>query len=144
MHLTFVMASIAPHRSYEPHRPWTFAASATSVLSALLASACCIGPLLLAALGIGGGVALTKLEPYRPYFTAVTLLTLGTGFYFAYRPRRSATATSSKETCDCPAPRSRRIGRVMLWIASALVAALLLFPHIAPALLGEWVYGDPS
>lgn len=31
-----------------------FAATATSVLSAFLASACCVGPRLLAFLGLGG------------------------------------------------------------------------------------------
>ncbi len=46
---------------------WTFAASASSVVSAILASACCVGPLILALLGFGGGALMRKFEPYRPY-----------------------------------------------------------------------------
>jgi mercuric ion transport protein len=43
------------------------------ILAALGASACCVGPLLLLTLGIGGAWVgrLTVLEPYRPYFTAL-------------------------------------------------------------------------
>jgi len=41
-------------------------------LTALLASTCCLGPLVLVALGFSGAWIgnLTVLEPYRPYFMA--------------------------------------------------------------------------
>lgn len=42
--------------------------AAAAVFTGLLASACCIGPLVLAILGIGGAGLLVKFEPYRPYF----------------------------------------------------------------------------
>src|SRR5258708_14111333 len=41
-----------------------------AVVSGLLASVCCIGPLLLAGLGIGGAGLLPRLAGFRPVFTA--------------------------------------------------------------------------
>ena len=53
-----------------------------AVLAAMGASLCCIGPLVLLALGISGAWIsyLTALEPYRPIFIGVTLLFLGWRF----------------------------------------------------------------
>ena len=108
-------------------------AGAGAILSAFLASACCIGPLVFALLGLGGAGLLLKFEPYRPYFIAVTLLLLGTGFYFTYRRPKVAAAG---DACGCPAPRTNRLGRIMLWVSTVLVASFLLFPYLAPLLFG--------
>ncbi|MEX1993519.1 MAG: mercuric transporter MerT family protein, partial [Steroidobacteraceae bacterium] len=50
-------------------------ALATGGVSAVLASACCLGPLLLISLGVGGAWIgnLTLLEPYRPFFIGIAL-----------------------------------------------------------------------
>lgn len=113
---------------------WSFAASAISVLSAFIASACCVGPLVFALLGLGGAGLLVKFEPYRPYFMAMTFALLGAGFYLTYRKPKHAVADGPE--CACPAPRTNRAGRVMLWIATALVATFLAFPIIAQILWG--------
>ena len=49
-----------------------------SVLAAIGASVCCVGPLVLLAMGIGGTWvgSLTAMEPYRPVFIGLTLLFL--------------------------------------------------------------------
>ena len=112
----------------------TVAASISSIFSALLASACCMGPLVLALLGIGGAGLLVKFEPYRPYFMAVTFALLGTGFYFTYRKPKPAS-TGGVE-CDCPAPRANRAGRIMLWVATVAVPIFLLFPYLTGFLFG--------
>ncbi len=116
----------------------TFAASVGSILSAFLASACCVGPLIFALLGLGGAGLLVKFEPYRPYFMAVTFGLLGVGFYFTYRRPRLASATGGAEgaACDCPAPRTNRAGRILLWVATALVVGFLGFPSLVPYLFG--------
>ena len=108
-------------------------ASGGAILSAFLASACCIGPLVFALLGLGGAGLLLKFEPYRPYFIAVTVLLLGAGFYVTYRRPKAAAAGA---TCDCPAPRTHRAGRIMLWVSTVLVAGFLIFPYLAPLLFG--------
>ena len=55
-------------------------------LGAILASSCCIAPLLLLSLGIGGAWIgnLTALEPYKWVFIAIALLFLGLGFRHTY------------------------------------------------------------
>jgi mercuric ion transport protein len=108
----------------------SLAANAGAILSAFIASACCVGPLVLALLGLGGGALLVKFEPYRPYFTAATLLLLGAGFWLQYRTPKAAAVEG--DACACPAPRANRAGRIMLWVASVLVVGFLVFPYIAP------------
>lgn len=113
------------------------AASVGSIVSAIVASACCVGPLVFALLGLGGAGLLLKFEPYRPYFIAVTVALLGAGFYFTYRKPRLAglgPAGAGGPACDCPAPRTNRVGRVMLWVATVMVILFLAFPHLAPVL----------
>lgn len=112
-------------------------ASVGSIVSAFIASACCVGPLVFALLGLGGAGLLVKFEPYRPLFIAVTAALLGTGFYLTYRqPRTAAVEDADGPACDCPAPRTNRAGRVMLWVATVLVVLLLAFPYIAAAIWG--------
>ncbi len=111
-----------------PSSRWTVASALSAVGAALLAAACCLGPLLFAALGIGGAGLLLALQPYRPYFIGVTVALLGAGFFMAYRRPRSAVG------CACEYPRANRVGRILLWVATAIVAALLAFPYLAPVL----------
>lgn len=114
----------------------TLATSAGSIVAAFLASACCVGPLVFALLGLGGAGLLVKFEPYRPYFIAVTFGLLGTGFYLSYRGPRVVRVAAGADgpACACPAPRTNRAGRVMLWVATVLVAGLLVFPYLVPIL----------
>ena len=113
----------------------SLATNAGAILSAFIASACCVGPLVLALLGLGGGALLVKFEPYRPIFTAVTLALLGAGFWLQYR-KPKAVSMSDGDACGCPAPRANRAGRVMLWVATVLVVGFLAFPYIAPLIWG--------
>jgi mercuric ion transport protein len=100
------------------------------LLGALLASSCCIVPLAFVTLGISGAWMsnLTALEPYKPYFVAVTLLMLGAGFWQVYiRPRRACAAGSY-----CASPASGRISRTLLWLATAIVLLAATINYWAP------------
>ena len=96
-----------------------------SVLGAILASACCLGPIILGAVGVGSLGAAAALAPYRPWFLVLTAALLGTGFYLAYRPVR-------QEACgpegSCPPPRNRTAQRMVLWTVSVLTIALATYP----------------
>jgi mercuric ion transport protein len=109
-------------------------AAAAGVLGALAASSCCIAPLVLFTLGIGGAWIgnLTALEPYQPIFLGIAVGSLATGYYLSYRRPMGACA----EGGDCARPRSSRLVRPALWAATALVAAAMAFPYAAPMLLG--------
>jgi mercuric ion transport protein len=119
-------------------RRWSLVTSISSILSAFVASICCVGPLVFALLGIGGAGLLVKLEPYRPYFIAVTFALLGAGFYLTYRKPKAAAATAvaGGPECACPAPRANRAGTIMLWVATVLVIGFLSFPYLASYLFG--------
>ncbi len=124
-----------------------------TVVSAIMASACCWLPLTLLAVGVSGvGIAAT-LETYRPLFIVVTFSFLAAAFYFTYRPKKAAseaghgccspepTAGGNAEAdCCAPAKKGRfsmmAMNKVMLWGVTVLAVAFLLFPHYVGALLG--------
>lgn len=96
-----------------------------AITTAVVASICCIGPVVLAGLGVGAVTAAQQFAPFRPYFLALTAIFLGFGFYFAYRkPRHEAC---SGEVCK-PSGITRWT-RPLLWIATAIVLALVTFPY---------------
>jgi mercuric ion transport protein len=123
------------HGPVEPARKLTAASLGGAVVAAFASSLCCLGPLLFTALGLGGAGLLVKLEAYRPYLAALTLVLLATGFYLTYRrPRLALAAAAEGSACDCELPRANRIGRVMLWVANVVVAGFLSFPYLARVL----------
>lgn len=101
-------------------------------VAAILASACCLGPLVLLSLGIGGAwiANLTALEPYRPVFIGLALIAL----YFAGR-RIFRPAAHCKPGEVCAVPQVRIAYKLMFWVIAALVLVGLAFPYIAP-----WFY----
>jgi mercuric ion transport protein len=103
-----------------------------AVVAAVAASVCCIGPLLLALLGLGGGALLLKLEPYRPYFLAATGSILAGAFYLTYR---RASAEHCEPGTACGSPGSRRGQKVVLWIVTGIVLLLAAFPYYSKYLL---------
>jgi mercuric ion transport protein len=116
----------------ERSKVWSGASVAGAVVAAFASSLCCLGPLVFAALGIGGAGLLLKLTPYRAPLAAVTLLFLAAGFYFTYRrPRLAAVTNAGDPSCACELPRTNRLGRVMLWAATFTVLGLLSFPYLA-------------
>jgi mercuric ion transport protein len=108
--------------------------AAGGMLGALAATSCCIIPLVLFALGIGGAWIgdLTALAPYQPIFITATLALLGTGYYLVYRRRDAACADGKL----CARPLPRRGVKLALWAATTLIASAIAFPYLARALLG--------
>lgn len=98
-------------------------------LAALLASTCCLGPLVLVALGVSGAWIgnLTALEPYRPVFVGAALVAM----FFAYR-RIFRPAQDCKPGEVCAVPQVRRAYQVLFWIVAALVLVALAFPYVLP------------
>ena len=99
------------------------------ILSALGASACCVGPLVLIALGVSGAwiSSLTSLEPYRPIFIGLTLLFLGFAFYRLY-----LAAPVCRPESGCGNPRSLKRRRLAFWIVTVLVLGLIAVPWFVP------------
>ena len=98
-------------------------------LAAILASTCCLGPLILVALGISGAWIgnLTALEPYRPFFIGAALLAL----FFAWRRIfRPPNACNPGEVCALPQVRTTY--KIIFWIVVMLVLIALAFPYVLP------------
>src|SRR5260370_39037210 len=78
-------------------------------LVAVLASTCCLGPLVLVALGLSGAWIgnLTRLESYRPFFIAGALLALFVAVRRIFRPSRSCQPGESEAV-----PTIRRISKI--------------------------------
>lgn len=97
-----------------------------SVVAATGASICCIGPVLLSVLGAGAlGASAARFEVYRPIFLSATVVLLGAAFYTTYRPS-AADNCGPDATCR---PRSRRVAKITLWLATLLVILLVTFPY---------------
>lgn len=103
------------------------------ILGAIAASSCCVIPLILFSLGIGGAWIgnLTALAPYKPLFVAATAGMLGYGFYLVYWKPRQACADGAACTRAVPS----RLVQIALWFATVLVAAAFAFDYVAPLLL---------
>ena len=100
------------------------------IVGAILASSCCIVPLVLVTLGVSGAWIgnLTALEPYNPYFVAVTLAFLAGGFWHVYfRPK-----TICIEGSYCARPVSSLIIKSALWGATILIALAMTLQWWAP------------
>lgn len=120
----------------EPHaegrrKSWV---AAGGLLGAVAASSCCILPVALFSLGMGGAWIgnLTALAPYQPVFVALSLGLLGYGYWLVYRRPKAACA----EATACARPTSNRMVKLILWLAAVLVAAAAAFPYVASYLLG--------
>jgi len=98
-------------------------------LAAVLASTCCLGPLVLVSLGLGGAWVsnLTVLEPFRPWFLGAAIIALFFAWRRIYRP---AVACKPGEVCAVPA--NRRAYKIVFWVVAVLVGVGLGFPVIAP------------
>lgn len=101
-------------------------------LAAILASTCCLGPLVLLSLGVSGAWIgnLAALEPYRLFFIAVGAGALLLAWRRIWRP---VAACAAGEVCAVPAVR--RSYKVMFAVVALLILLALAFPYLAP-----WFY----
>ncbi len=105
------------------------AALAAGGLAALVASTCCLGPLVLVTLGASGAWIgnLTALEPFRPLAVAAALVALALAWRRIYRP-----VTACKPGEVCAIPQVRRGYRILFWVVAAMVAVAIAFPYVLP------------
>ncbi len=101
------------------------------VMAAVAASLCCVGPLVLVTLGIGGAWVshLTLLEPYRPIFLSAGAFFLFLAYRKIYRP---AAAKDCAPESLCAAPQAQRAYKILFWIVVVLITLALVFPYLAP------------
>lgn len=116
------------------HRPAPETASiAAGAASALGASTCCVLPLVLVSLGVGGAwvAQLRTLERFQWVFLGLATAAFGYAFYRLYlRPAPCGPGTA------CATPAARRRQRIAFWFTLVTAKAILLAPIYVPYLLG--------
>ncbi len=105
------------------------AALAVGGIAAILASACCLGPLVLLALGVSGAWigSLTVLERYRPIFIGAALVALYVAHRRIFRPAENCSPGEI-----CAVPTVRKSYKLLFWIIAGLLGVALVFPLVAP------------
>jgi mercuric ion transport protein len=98
--------------------------ASTGLAAALAASTCCVMPLTLGAMGLGGAwlSSLSLLAPYQMTFQVLAVLLLGAAFWTVYG-RRVPTADGSA----CAAVPTQRFAKSALWLGALAVALVLSF-----------------
>lgn len=97
-----------------------------AVAGALAASACCLGPVCVAALGIGSAGAFGWLATYRPVMLGLTGASLGLGFWLSYRKPKAIPG----DACGCAPSGSRRASRIALWVVAVLTGLVAFSPPL--------------
>lgn len=98
------------------------------IITAIVASLCCIGPVLVALIGIGSVGAFAVFENYRPYLIGATILLLGIAFFFVYRKREVTCEDGS-----CKIQDAGKWNKVGVWSATFLAAIAIAFPYLGVA-----------
>ncbi len=121
------------------HAEKTRWAAAVAVAAAILSSACCWLPLVLLALGASAAGLSQFIISARWAFVAFALVSLGVGFYLSYRRNNSCAPGAA-----CAPSGVARFNRVMLWISTILVLAMIAYPYYGGALLQALHRGGPQ
>lgn len=98
---------------------------ATGLASALGASACCVLPLTLVSVGLGGAwvAQLRAVERFAPIFIGIAVLAFGYAFYRLYlKPAPCAPQA------QCALPATRRRQRIAFWATLVTAKLLIVLP----------------
>lgn len=102
--------------------------------AALLASSCCVLPLVLVVVGISGAWIgqLHRLAPYSPWLSGLAIVSLFAAGWWIYRP-------SARATDNCAIGEGRAcgalgaFGRRWFWVVAVLTAVPIAATLIAPS-----------
>jgi len=109
------------------------ASIAAGVFAALGASSCCVLPLVLVSIGLGGAwvAQLREMERFFPVFIAIAIAAFAFAFYRLYlRPAPCAPGEA------CAVPEARRNQRIAFWVTLIGANALIASPYVYAALAG--------
>ena len=96
------------------------------MIGAVASSICCIGPLILGAIGLGGASSLLFLEEYREIILVIVTLLVSLGWTMNYRLEKKECSEGS----ICADPKQRKVRRVSLSVATVFTILLMSSPII--------------
>lgn len=94
-----------------------------SVIVSLIASACCIAPVIFALIGLNSISLFSIFEPYRPYLVAASVILLGVAFYFAYNKKETVCEDGS-----CKIESAGKWNKISVWIAAVASVLIISLP----------------
>ncbi len=109
-----------------------------ALFAALLASACCLLPLILVFVGVSGAWVsnIQALEPLRPFFVVLALGALGYAIY------REVQASRAQAECACEVTLRDRVRRLLLGVGVVLTVLALIFPLISERMVEQGQTGS--
>ena len=102
-----------------------FSASLGAILASIASVSCCI-PLGFAA-ALGAGAASAFFTTLRPWLLGLSVALIGFGFWQQRRAQQCAVG-------------GRLLGAVLLWVAVAVVLAMILFPQQIAGFIADKFY----
>lgn len=106
----------------------TTLASVGGMAAAVIALLCCIGPVLVAFLGVGSIAAFSVFEAYRPYLIGLTVVLIALAFYLTYRKREVKC-----EDGTCKMESASRWAKTSVWVVTILAGLAVGFPYLGLA-----------
>jgi mercuric ion transport protein len=94
-----------------------------AVAAAIIASLCCIGPVVVALIGVGSIGVFAAFEPLRPYLIGLTVVLLALAFYLTYRKREVICEDGS-----CKIESAGKWNKIAVWLATLVAAVAIAFP----------------
>lgn len=97
----------------------------TTLITAIAASLCCIGPVLALIAGTSGiASTFSWIAPFRPYLIALTVVVLAVAWYQKLKPKKQEI------DCDCEDEKPRFINsKKFLFLITIFAGAMLAFPY---------------
>ncbi len=121
------MREVPEYATRPEGRSGTWALSMAAI-AALLASSCCLVPLVLVSVGLSGAWLsnLRMLEPYSPIFVGIAIGALALAARSLFR---------SPASCRLDGGLPRSLQKSLFWVIAVLTLILLVVPVVAP-----WFY----
>lgn len=94
-----------------------------SIVAAIFASICCIGPLVLVALGLSGAGWIPAFAKFRPLFIAVAILFLGRGWWVVLKKGKCCEVETANS-------KSVRKDKIILSVITIVVILIVMFPYL--------------
>lgn len=104
--------------------------SNSAIITAALASLCCITP-VLAVLGGLGGIAssFSFLDPLRLYLIGFTVIILGYAFYKEYKHKKETDIECACDDEESPVKKNFINSKGFLWLVAVIAVVLISFPY---------------
>jgi len=101
------------------------------VVAGIVASLCCVGPLVLTVLGVSGAAVLSKFEILRIPMILLVFAVFGIAGFLLYRKRNTCELGSI-----CADPKKFKKMLIMYWVGFALAVAGITSPYWV-----LWIFG---